>query len=184
MAKEVKRAFGKAIFPADVNRAKAQAAAEKAYMAVEEFEPISEYGKGLLEWHFVRTAKALTGRNVRIVWSRVLRNNPQVRGTVRKENAGEDAVIYLKTGMGWDATWKVYLHECGHILKTWSSIWDLGGKRDLFPDSINSKVAAEKVKPLEDKAVKQAAIWFSWARENTPYRQIVRLLTALEDWEP
>lgn len=159
------------------------AAAEKAYKAFDEFEPISAYGKGLLDWHLPRTAKALTGRSTSIIWKHVILGKPIIQGMALTQ--GEDAVIMLKNDLGGFLAYKVFLHECGHILTDWENLWDINGlTRAHYSFDVSSKAAQARMTPREDRANQQAALWFSWAKANTPYRQIPALLTALEDWEP
>lgn len=142
-------------------------------MAVEQ---ISHYSEGMLTYYFALVAKHLTGRETRIVWGDVIRGDYNIRGTVRK--SGDTVTIYLRRGLGWDASMSVFLHECGHIKQDWSSIWVAGGRRERFPDFIGERGKANS-RPLEDRASKQAKVWSNYARSKAGTSRIVPQLEAL-----
>lgn len=143
-------------------------------------EQISDYSEGLLKHYFEAVCFHLTGRKARVVWQNTIRGDSNIRGTVRK--SGDTAIIYLRRGAGWWSSYQTFLHECGHVKQDWNAIWKAGGRRERLPDYINKAHHDKQVKPLEDRASKQAAMWDDYARRHS-YGLVISRLDALLELE-
>lgn len=128
----------------------------------------------------IDACEALTGRHTSVVWRDCIRGNPSIRGTCYRD--GEKAVIVLKKNLSIEQTYLTALHEISHCHRTWSSLWDVNGKRIRLPDHFDKAKADAKAAPIEEIATTQARVFDSWACKQTAGAPVVYRLAALKDY--
>lgn len=152
-------------------------------------EPISDYSEGLLKYYFGAVCEHLTGRKTRIVWSERVyglgrSTGPEageIWGGMARKSANGGATIKIKRGLGWTESFAVFLHECGHVLKTYDTLPD---PRLRFYTRKHKYETVEQYSetPDEISAEKQAEIWQTWARAKAGTSRIVPQLEALLEY--